>query len=66
LVSGVRQEDLYIAIQNLNKTEKYPIDKVCTKLHIGRSSYYKWLKREPSKSQQINEQLVEWIKELYV
>lgn len=35
------------------------------KLHICRSAYYKWLKRTPSKSQQINEELVEWIKELY-
>ena len=34
-------------------------------MHICRSAYYKWLKRTPSKSQQINEELVEWIKELY-
>ena len=65
MVSGVRQEDSYIAIQYLNKTENYPVDKLCTKLHICRSAYYKWLKREPSKNQQINEQLMEWIKELY-
>ena len=65
MVSGVRNEDSYIAIQYLNKTEGYPIHKLCEKLHICRSAYYKWLKREPSKSQQINEQLIEWIKELY-
>ncbi len=65
MVSGVRQEDSYIAIQYLNKTEKYPIEKLCAKLHICRSAYYKWLKREPSKHQKTNEQLVEWIKELY-
>lgn len=65
MVSGVRQEDSYIAIQHLNKTEKYPIDKLCSKLHISRSSYYKWLKRKPSKSQRVNEQIIEWIKELY-
>ena len=65
MVSGVRQEDSYIAIQYLNKTEKYPIDKLCSKLHISRSSYYKWLKRKPSKSQRVNEQIIEWIKELY-
>ena len=59
------QEDRYIAIQYLNKTENYPIEKLCAKLHICRSAYYKWLKRTPSKSQQINEELVEWIKELY-
>lgn len=49
----------------MNKTEGYPIKKLCEKLHICRSAYYKWLKREPSKNQQINEQLIEWIKELY-
>ena len=61
----MRQEDSYIAIQYLNKTEKYPIEKLCSKIHINRSAYYKWLKREPSKGQQVNEQLIEWIKELY-
>ena len=65
MVSGVRQEDSYIAIQYLSRTEKYPIDKLCSKLHICRSAYYKWLKRNPSKHQKENEQLVKWIKELY-
>lgn len=65
MVSGVRNEDSYIAIQYLNKIEGYPIEKLCEKLHICRSAYYKWLKREPSKNQQINEQLIEWIRELY-
>lgn len=65
MVSGVREEDSYIAIKYLNKTEKYPIETLCSKIHVSRSGYYKWLRRTPSKSQQINEQLVEWIKELY-
>lgn len=39
--------------------------KICTVIHLNRSSYYKWLKRTPSISQQENEQIVEWIKELY-
>ena len=65
MVSGVRQEDSYLAIQYLNKTKKYPIEKLCTKLHICRSAYYKWLKRKPSENQKTNEQLIEWIKELY-
>lgn len=65
MVSGVHQEDSYIAIQYLNKTENYPIYKLCGKLHICRSAYYKWQKREPNQHQKINEQLVEWIKELY-
>lgn len=49
----------------MNKTKGYPIQKMCSKLHINRSSYYKWKNRKPSKSQLINEQLIEWIKELY-
>ncbi len=61
----MRQEDEYIAVQYLNKTEKYPIEKLCSKLHISRSGYYKWMKRTPSQNQIVNEQLVEWIKEYY-
>ena len=61
----MRQEDEYIAVQHLNKTEKYPIEKLCSKLHISRSGYYKWMKRTPSQNQIVNEQLVEWIKEYY-
>jgi len=34
-------------------------------IHLNRSAYYKWLKRKPSDSQKVNEQIVEWIKELY-
>jgi len=58
-------EDKYIAIQYLNKVEEYPIKSLCEKLHISRSGYYKWLKREPSERQKVNEQLIEWIKEYY-
>ena len=65
MVSGVRNEVSYIAIQYMNQTEGYPIEKLCESLHICRSAYYKWLKREPSQHQKTNEQLIEWIKELY-
>lgn len=54
-----------MAIKYLNETEQYPIEKLCKIIHLNRSSYYKWLKREPSASQLENEQIVEWIKELY-
>lgn len=49
----------------MNQTEGYPIEKLCESLHICRSAYYKWLKREPSQHQKTNEQLIEWIKDLY-
>lgn len=65
MVSGVRQEDSYIAIRYLHDTEKYPVCKLCAVLNINRSSYYKWLKRKPSTNQVQNEGILSWIKELY-
>lgn len=65
MVSGVRQEDSYIAIRYLHETEKYPIIKLCAALRIKRSAYYKWTKREPSTKQLENEQVITWIRELY-
>ena len=65
MVSGVRQEDSYIAIRYLYEAERYPIVKLCAVLNINRSSYYKWLKRKPSASQLQNEAIIGWIKELY-
>lgn len=39
--------------------------RICALIHLNRSAYYKWMNRTPSRSQQVNEQIVEWIKELY-
>lgn len=49
----------------MNETEKYPIIKLCKSIHVARSAYYKWLERTPSESQQVNEQIAEWIKQHY-
>ena len=57
--------DKYIAIKYMNEAEHYPIQKLCAAVHVARSAYYKWLHLTPSHSQQINEQLVEWIKQHY-
>jgi len=65
LVSNIRLEQSYISIAYLHDTENYPIQKLCTLLHLNRSSFYKWKKRHPSASQIENEQIVGWIKELY-
>ena len=43
----------------------YPIEWLCDLLNINRSSYYKWLKRKPSKRQLENEQLAEKITDMY-
>lgn len=43
----------------------YPIEKLCKKLMISRSGYYKWLNRKPSKRQIINEDLADKIMQMY-
>ena len=65
MVSGVRQEESYIAIRYLHDTAGYPICKLCNAVGINRSSYYKWLKRKVSTNQIQNEEIISWIKELY-
>lgn len=65
MVSGVRQEGSYIAIRYLHGTEKYSVRKLCAAVGINRSSYYKWMKRRPSKKQLENEKVISYIKELY-
>lgn len=65
MISGVRQEEYYKAIQYIHISEEHPIEKLCRRLNVNRSAYYKWLKRAPSDRQIENEQIVEWIKALY-
>lgn len=50
MVSGVRNEDKYLAVKYMNEAEHYPIQKLCAAVHIARSAYYKWLKRTPSQN----------------
>ncbi len=54
-----------MAIKQISKSKGYPIEKLCRTAHLNRSSYYKWLKRNPSSSEIENTQIVQWIKELY-
>ena len=62
----VRQEPSYLAIQYLHEAKKYPVSKLCAALHIPRCSYYKWTKREKNSNELLNEQIIEWIKALYI
>lgn len=64
-LSGVRQENIYISVQYIHQKYGYPIERLCAIVHLNRSSYYKWLKREKSLSELENEKITEWIKELY-
>lgn len=62
----VRQEPSYLAIQYLHEEKKYPVSKLCAALHIPRCSYYKWRKRAKNSNELLNEQIIEWIKVLYI
>ena len=43
----------------------YSIKEICIALKLNRSSYYKWKKRKQSKSELLNVQITEYIKEFY-
>ena len=61
----MRQEHIYIAIEFLNTHRGYSIKKMCIALNLNRSSYYKWKKRKQSKSELLNIQITEYIKDFY-
>ena len=61
----MRQEHIYIAIEFLNAHMGYSIKGMCIALKLNRSSYYKWKKRNPSKSELLNVQITEYVKEFY-
>ena len=43
----------------------YSIKEMCVALNLNRSSYYKWKKRNPSKSELFNRQITEYVKDYY-
>ena len=61
----MRQEHIYIAIEFLNTHMGYSIKEMCIVLKLNRSSYYKWKKRAQSKSELLNVQITEYIKDFY-
>ena len=61
----MRQEYIYITIEFLNTHMGYSIKEICIALNLNRSSYYKWKKRKPSKSELLNRQLTEYVKDFY-
>ncbi len=36
---------MYMAIKYIHESKGYPIERLCKKANLNRSSYYKWLKR---------------------
>ena len=61
----MRQEHIYIAIEFLNIHRGYSVKEICIALKLNRSSYYKWKKRKQSKSELLNLQITEYVKEYY-
>lgn len=58
-------ETKFTAVKELHEEYLYPVDKLCRKLKISRSGYYKWLNRKPSTRQMTNEDLANKIMQMY-
>ena len=63
-LSGVRQEHLYLCVQEMHK-EGYAITEICDILELNRSSYYNWTHRVKSNRETENEALLHAIGLIY-
>lgn len=63
-LSGVRQEHIYLCVQELH-SDGYSISEICDILDLNRSSYYKWTHRTKSSSELENEALLHDIGMIY-
>lgn len=54
-----------MTIEFLNTHMGYSVKEICDALKLNRSSYYKWKKRKQSKSELLNIQITEYIKDYY-
>jgi len=61
----VRLENKYLAVKSLHEEKRYPISVLCDILSLNRSSYYKWLRRDPSEQEAIDAELINHICTLY-
>lgn len=65
VLSQVRSENKYLAVQELHEKDTYSITLLCEVAEIARSAYYKWLNRIPSSREIQNEEIVGEMKSLY-
>lgn len=65
ILSQVKNETIYIAIKELTSSKGYPVYILCEIAVINKSSYYKWLNREKSSNEIMNERLLILIREAY-
>ena len=63
-LSGVRQEHLYLCVQEMHK-EGYAVTEICDILDLNRSSYYNWTHRTKSSRETENEALLHEIGLIY-
>jgi transposase InsO family protein len=52
-------------VKRLNEERGYPISTLCDALKLNRSSYYKWLRRDPSAQEAKDKELIDHICALY-
>ena len=64
-LSRVRQEKQYLAVQALNRGKGYPIAALCRIIGLNRSSYYKWINRDPGAQQEADKQLIHCLQVLH-
>lgn len=64
-MSRVRQEKIYLSIQTVQQEKHFSVSLLCKVAGIPRSSYYKWLKRTVSPSEQENQELIKAMILLY-
>ncbi|MFC0216754.1 IS3 family transposase, partial [Paenibacillus chartarius] len=64
-LSQHRQENTYLVIQALHEEALFSVQLLCEIAGIARSSYYEWLKHEPSPREQENEQLTKVMMSIY-
>lgn len=55
----MRLENKYLAVKRLNKEKGYAISTLCDALKLNRSSYYKWLRRNPSAQEVKDKELID-------
>ena len=64
-LSRVRLENKYLAVKSLNVERSYPISTLCDVLKLNRSSYYKWLQRDPAEQEAKDKELIDRMCVLY-
>ena len=56
---------MYEAIQHSHGEFGYPVEAICTLLHISRTAYYKWLREDYGERTRENKQIAEWIEAIH-